>query len=53
MSEMDQTSAPLDKLNNLIASGTYSQVQYLIDMLKPGDVAALLESSPVKQRMLI
>ena len=53
MSEIEQTSAQLDKLNALIASGTYSQVQYLIDMLKPADIAALLESSPFQQRMLI
>jgi magnesium transporter len=53
MIEVDQTSAQLDKLNSLIASGTYSQVQYLMDMLKPADIAALLESSPFRQRMVI
>lgn len=51
MSELE--SAPLDKLNSLIASGTYSQVKYLIDILKPADIAALLESSPVEQRTVI
>lgn len=53
MSEIDPSSAPLEKLNDLIATGTYSQVQYLIDLLKPADIAALLESSPYQQRMLI
>lgn len=53
MSEIETASAPLDKLNNLIASGTYSQVKYLIDILKPADIAALLESSPFKQRAVL
>ncbi len=51
MSESDQS--PLDKLNDLIETGTYSQAQYLVDLLKPADIAALLESSPFHQRMLI
>ncbi len=51
MSTVDHT--PLEKLNALIESGTYSQAQYLIDLLKPADTAALLESSPFHQRMLI
>ena len=46
-------SAPLDKLNTLIATGTYSQIRNLIDILKPVDIAALLESSPFGQRTLI
>ena len=53
MNDSAQLSTPLEKLNSLIARGTYSQAQHLIDMLKPADVAALLESSPFHQRMLI
>ncbi len=53
MSEIETASAPLDKLNSLIASGTYSQVKYLIDILKPADIAALLESSPFQQRTVL
>ena len=46
MNDSAQLSTPLEKLNSLIARGTYSQAQHLIDMLTPADVAALLESSP-------
>ncbi|MFN3237062.1 MAG: magnesium transporter [Pseudomonadales bacterium] len=53
MSEIENPNAPLDKLNSLIASGTYTQVKYLIDILKPADIAALLESTPFQQRMVI
>ncbi len=53
MSEIETASAPLAKLNSLIASGTYSQVKYLIDILKPADIAALLESSPFQQRTVL
>tara|TARA_R110002111_G_scaffold40948_1_gene76278 strand:+ start:513 stop:1859 length:1347 start_codon:yes stop_codon:yes gene_type:complete len=44
---------PLEKLNTLIASGTYSQIKNLIDILKPADIAALLESTPFEQRLII
>lgn len=44
---------PLEKLNSLVASGTYSQVKNLIDILKPADIAALLESIPFEQRAVI
>jgi magnesium transporter len=44
---------PLEKLNALVASGTYSQIKNLIDILKPADIAALLESTPFAQRAVI
>lgn len=44
---------PLEKLNTLVASGTYSQIKNLIDILKPADIAALLESTPFEQRAVI
>jgi len=44
---------PLEKLNALVASGTYSQIKNLIDILKPADIAALLESTPFEQRAVI
>jgi magnesium transporter len=44
---------PLEKLNSLVASGTYSQIKTLIDILKPADIAALLESTPFEQRAII
>lgn len=46
-------STPLEKLNALVASGTYSQIKVLIDILKPADIAALLESTPFEQRAII
>ena len=46
-------STPLEKLNTLVASGTYSQIKTLIDILKPADIAALLESTPFEQRVII
>lgn len=46
-------STPLEKLNTLIASGTYSQIKALIDILKSADIAALLESTPFEQRAII
>ncbi|MFT7307344.1 MAG: magnesium transporter, partial [Candidatus Azotimanducaceae bacterium] len=51
MSSTEMT--PLEKLNALVASGTYSQIKNLIDILKPADIAALLESTPFAQRAVI
>lgn len=50
---VSESTTPLEKLNSLVASGTYSQVQNLIDILKPADIAALLESIPFEQRAII
>lgn len=50
---VSETTTPLEKLNSLVASGTYSQVKNLIDILKPADIAALLESIPFEQRAII
>ncbi|MBV1876885.1 MAG: magnesium transporter [Pseudomonadales bacterium] len=44
---------PLDRLNELLSGGTYNQVRTLIQILKPADIAALLESSPPKERTII
>ena len=44
---------PLAKLTELLASGTYDQLRYLIDILKPADLAALLESSPPNERTIL
>ena len=44
---------PIDKLNELLASGTYDQIRILIGILKPVDIAALLESSPPGERTVI
>ena len=44
---------PIDKLNELLASGTYDQIRILIGILKPVDIAALLESSPPRERTVI
>jgi magnesium transporter len=46
-------TTPLEKLNTLVASGTYSQIKVLIDILKPADIAALLESTHFEQRAII
>ncbi|MFT7242957.1 MAG: magnesium transporter [Candidatus Azotimanducaceae bacterium] len=51
MSSIETT--PLEKLNTLVASGTYSQIKVLIDILKPADIAALLESTHFEQRAII
>ena len=42
-----------DKLSELLASGTYDQIRNLIYILKPADIAALLESSPPDKRAII
>ncbi len=44
---------PIDKLNELLTSGTYDQIRNLIVILKPADIAALLESSPPDERAII
>ena len=51
MSSIETT--PLEKFNTLVASGTYSQIKVLIDILKPADIAALLESTPFEQRAIV
>ena len=44
---------PLNQFNELVASGTYDQIRHLMTILKPADIAALLESSPPPQRTVI
>lgn len=44
---------PRETLSDLFESGTYNQIKNLLDSLKPADIAALLESSPPKERTII
>jgi magnesium transporter len=44
---------PREALSDLFESGTYNQIKNLLDSLKPADIAALLESSPPKERTII
>ena len=47
MTENKETArSPLVRLHDLMESGTYDQIQSLINVLKPPDVAHLLASSP-------
>lgn len=40
-------------MSDLFESGTYNQIKNLLDSLRPADIAALLESSPPKERTII
>jgi magnesium transporter len=44
---------PRETLSDLFESGTSNQIKNLLDSLKPADIAALLESSPPKERTII
>jgi len=45
--------SPREALSDLFESGTYNQIKNLLDSLRPADIAALLESSPPKERTII
>jgi magnesium transporter len=45
--------SPREVLSDLFESGTYNQIKNLLDSLRPADIAALLESSPPKERTII
>ncbi len=45
--------SPLEKFGELLAHGAYNQIRNQIDILKPVDIAALLESSPPDERTII
>ncbi len=51
-SNLDQFSH-LRRLHELVEEGTYSQIQSLMEVLKPADIAHLLASSPSSQRSII
>lgn len=55
MSESNKTSniSAVGRLHELIEAGTYTQIQSLMNILKPVDVAHLLASSPSAQRTII
>lgn len=42
-----------DRLSELLESGSQNQVRSVMEMLQPADVAALLRSSPPKERAII
>lgn len=48
-----RTLSPREALSDLFESGTYNQIKNLLDSLRPADIAALLESSPPKERTII
>lgn len=54
MSEVqEETKSPRQRLAELLESGTYNQIKNLIEVLRPADIAALLRSSPPKERTII
>ncbi|MDP4598978.1 MAG: magnesium transporter [Pseudomonadales bacterium] len=55
MPDPTETRAPSPReiLSDLFESGTYNQIKNLLDSLRPADIAALLESSPPKERTII
>ncbi len=54
MSEAEQEHrSTRRRLAELLESGTYNQVRNLVDVLRPADMAALLRSSPPKERAII
>ncbi|XOV87266.1 MAG: magnesium transporter [Pseudomonadota bacterium] len=54
MSEAEQEHRSIRRrLAELLESGTYNQVRNLMDVLRPADIAALLRSSPPKERAII
>ena len=54
MSELqEEVRSPRQKLAELLEAGTYNQIRNLIEVLRPADIAALLRSSPPKERAII
>jgi magnesium transporter len=49
----ESTQSSFVRLHNLTENGTYNQIQSLIKVLKPPDIAHLLASSPSGQRTII
>ena len=53
MNDKQNKSSSVIRLKELVRSGTYAEIQTLIDELKPPDLAHLLESSPQNQRIVL
>jgi len=54
MTEKNETTqSSVVRLHDLVESGTYDQIQSLMNVLKPPDIAHLLASSPSRQRTII
>ncbi|MCH8005525.1 MAG: hypothetical protein IH888_04755 [Planctomycetes bacterium] len=49
----ETTQSPVVRLHDLMESGAYDQIQSLMNVLKPPDIAHLLASSPSRQRTVI
>jgi magnesium transporter len=49
----EDTRSPRQKLAELLETGTYNQIKNLIEILRPADIAALLRSSPPRERTII
>ena len=47
------TSSPFHRFHELVEEGTYDEIENLIRILKPADIAHLLASSPSTQRSII
>ncbi|MCB1644107.1 MAG: magnesium transporter [Pseudomonadales bacterium] len=45
--------SPREALSELFESGTSNQIRNMLEILKPVDIAALLESSPPKERAIL
>ena len=54
MTEIKETTrSSVVRLHDLMEAGAYDQIQSLINVLKPPDIAHLLASSPSRQRSII
>ena len=54
MSEVSEDiKSPRQRLAEMLESGTYNQIKNLIEVLRPADIAALLRSSPPRERTII
>ena len=53
MNDKQNKPSSVIRLKELVRSGTYAEIQTLIDELKPPDLAHLLESSPQNQRIVL
>ncbi|MEX1236955.1 MAG: magnesium transporter [Pseudomonadales bacterium] len=49
----EESKSPRQKFASLLESGTYHQIKNLIEALRPADIAALLRSSPPRERTII
>lgn len=49
----EEPRSPRQKLAGLLETGTYNQIKNLIEILRPADIAALLRSSPPRERAII